>query len=88
LLGFEPLEDAHSGDNLGSVLSSILMDYSIADRVMAITTDNASNNTTLIRKIEIDHPGVPFIRIPCMAYVIQLSLKSLLAIIKGNPKNE
>jgi hypothetical protein len=88
LLGFEPLEGAHSGDNLGSVLSSILTDYSIADRVIAITTDNASNNTTLIRKVETDHLGVPFIRIPCMAHVIQLSLKSLLATIKGNPENE
>ncbi|KAJ5264779.1 hypothetical protein N7505_007575 [Penicillium chrysogenum] len=42
LLGFEPLSGTHLGANLSEVIHQIL------DRVLAITTDNASNNTTLI----------------------------------------
>lgn len=88
LLGFEPLEGTHSGDNLASVLSAILKQHQIVDRIMAITTDNASNNDTMIIKMQKDYPDARFIRIPCMAHVIQLSLNQLLGQIKGNPLND
>ena len=70
LLGFEPLEGTHTGTNLGLVLTDTLQKYQILDRIMAITTDNASNNQTMITSIQASHPGLPFIRIPCLAYVI------------------
>ena len=54
---------------------------------MAITTDNASNNDTMIVGMQKDYPDAHFIRIPCMAHVIQLSLNQLLGQIKGNPLN-
>lgn len=37
--------------------------------------------------IQEKHPSIPLIRIPCLAYVIQLSLKQLLGQIKANPQN-
>jgi hypothetical protein len=88
LLGFEPLEGTHSGENLALVLSAILKQHQIIDRIMAITTDNASNNSTMIAKIQKDYPDARFIRLPCMAHVIQLSLNQLLERIKGNPLND
>ncbi|KAJ6090678.1 hypothetical protein N7499_003392 [Penicillium canescens] len=48
LLGFEPLEGTHSGENLSSVLLTRLKDYDITHRILAITSDNASNNQTLV----------------------------------------
>jgi hypothetical protein len=51
LLGFNPLEGTHTGLNLGSVLTDTLQKYQILDRVLAITTDNASNNQTMITSI-------------------------------------
>ncbi|KAJ5310941.1 uncharacterized protein N7443_003402 [Penicillium atrosanguineum] len=45
LLSFEPLSGTHSGTNLGEVI------YKIIDRVLAVTTDNTLNNTTLIAAV-------------------------------------
>jgi len=94
LRGFEPLHGTHSGANLSDVLLGILHQYGIVDRVLTITTDNASNNNTLMEKIQepiqilrvSNH--LPTIRVPCLAPVIQLSLKELLGHIKADPKND
>jgi hypothetical protein len=51
LLGFEPLSGTHSGVNLGEVVVRTLQQHQILDQVLAITTDNASNNTTLIAAV-------------------------------------
>ena len=93
LLGFEPLHGTHTGVNLGSVLFDLLQKHRIENRVLTITTDNASNNSKLAESIQdslqsLEIPNqAPVIRVPCMAHVIQLSLKELLGKMKANPKN-
>ena len=94
LLGFEPLSGTHSGLNLSEVLMKLLQQHEITDRVLAITTDNASNNNTLVNSIneaiqslELNDSST-IIRVPCIAHVIQLSLKDLLGQMKANPRNE
>ena len=94
LLGFEPLHGTHSGANLSTVLLERLQHHKIEGRVLAITTDNASNNKTLMKRTQeslsaLDLPDqLSIIRIPCLAHVIQLSLKKLLGEMKANPKNK
>ena len=94
LLGFEPLQGSHTGVNLGAVLFELLQQHHIEDRVLAVTCDNASNKKTLINNIQeslqsLELPNqTPVIRIPCMAHVIQLSLKELLGTMEANPKND
>jgi hypothetical protein len=88
LLGFEPLEGSHTGRNLSLVLSEILQKNQISDRIVAITTDNASNNATMIASVQETFPGTTMIQIPCIAHVIQLSLKQLLGHMKADPQNE
>lgn len=51
LLGFEPLYGKHSGANLSAVLLGILQKHQIQNRVLAVTTDNASNNDTLVAEL-------------------------------------
>jgi hypothetical protein len=88
LLAFEPLEGAHTGEKLGSVLCQVLKRHQISDQIMAITTDNASNNKTMFDKIQREYSSLPLIHIPYMAHVIQLSLNELLHQIKAKPKND
>lgn len=94
LLGFEPLSGTHTGGNLGALLFQLLQKHKIEDRVLAVTTDNASNNGTLIDNIQeslesLELPNhTPVIRIPCMAHVIQLCLKALLGDMEANPEND
>ncbi|KAJ6034170.1 hypothetical protein N7460_009987 [Penicillium canescens] len=94
LLGFEPLSGTHSGVNLGEVVLQILQKHQITNRVLAVTTDNASNNKTLvtavndsIRELQLRTDST-IIQVPCLAHVIQLSLVELLGKIKASPKNE
>lgn len=94
LLGFLPVHGEHTGAYLSEVLLELLQQYSLIDRVIAITTDNASNNKTLVEKLDeaIQRLELPeytqIVRIPCLAHVIQLSLKDLLGLMKAHPKND
>lgn len=73
------------------MLVELFHKYNITGRVLAITSDNASNNTTLVQAVQesidsLELPGSPVIvRIPCLAHVIQLSLRGLLGSIKADP---
>lgn len=94
LIGSEPLHGTHSGVNLSAVLLDLLQQHRIVDRVLTITTDNASNNNTLmssiqesVQSLDLDD-NTAIIRVPCIAHVIQLSLKQLLGQMKANPRNE
>ena len=94
LLGFEPLDGAHSGINLSGMLMDIFRKLDITDRVLAITSDNAPNNTTLVQAVQdsidsLELPNNPVVvRIPCLAHVIQLSLRELLGSVKVDPQND
>ncbi|KAG0152779.1 hypothetical protein PDIDSM_2584 [Penicillium digitatum] len=89
LLGFKPLEGTHTGANLSGVLLEILADHYIQDRVFGITTDNASNNKTLVDSLQQAlSSDIHVIRIPCLAHVIQLSLNQLLDRLKAVPQND
>ncbi|KAJ5740168.1 hypothetical protein N7493_000040 [Penicillium malachiteum] len=89
LLGFKPLSGPHSGLNLSSVLLNILQEHKIADRILGITTDTASNNKTMVDVIQQALPeNVKTTRIPCLVNVIQLSLNQLLDRLKAAPLNE
>lgn len=94
LLDFEPLHGTHSGINLGTVLLELLRKHQITDRVLAITTDNASNNNTLISSVQDSiqtlelNKDISLIKVPCLAHVIQLSLKQLLGQMKAIPEND
>lgn len=94
LLGFEPLTGTHTGMNLSVVVMDLLKQHRIGDRVLAITTDIASNNNTLMESIQDAiqslnlGEGITVIRVPCLAHVIQLSLKQLLGQMKADLKND
>lgn len=73
---------------------SLLQQHDITNRVLAITTDNASNNNTLISSLqdsidslEINNDSA-IIRVLCIAHVIQLSLNDLLGKMKAIPTNK
>ena len=92
LLGFEHLEGNHTGQSLVQTLDSILAKHNISDRVLAITTDNARNNATLTRELQQALDSANFCakqgHIPCLAHVIQLSLKELFGKIRIVPDND
>jgi hypothetical protein len=51
LIGFESLKNIHSGFELAKVVNGIITKFSLQDRVISVTTDNASNNSTLLLEL-------------------------------------
>jgi hypothetical protein len=89
LLGFEPFQGAHTGRNMGDAVYDVLVRYGVQDRLQAITTDNASNNSTAVNYLKSFVRGTrQTYHLPCFAHVLQLSLKAMLAVLKASPSNE
>lgn len=95
LLGFKPLHGPHTGINLSDILHQLLKERKLLDRIFSVTTDNATNNETLIRALQeklISTGAIgsreSIIRVPYMAHMIQLCLKQLLGYIRAAPKNK
>lgn len=89
LLGFKPLYRPHTGVNLSSIILQTLIEHNLESRVFGLTTDNASNNKTMLDSLQQALPDdVIITQIPCLAHVIQLSLNQLLDRIKAVPSND
>jgi hypothetical protein len=89
LLSFKPLHSIYSGTNLSAILITTLTKHGIIDRVFRLTTDNASNNKTLVDTLQQSlSSDINVIRIPCLAHMIQLSLNKLLDRLKAVPLND
>jgi hypothetical protein len=88
LLGFEPLHGPYTSTYLSKVLQDVLQQHYLETCVFAITTDNILNNITLIESLQqamLEQTII--IQVPCLAYIIQLSLNKLLGYLKANPIN-
>jgi hypothetical protein len=93
LIGFEHLETVHTGVELAAVLKKVINSFGLGGRILNITTDNASNNNTMIRDMMADESfsNGQFAdcgHLPCMAHVVQLALSELLGKIRIKPTNE
>jgi hypothetical protein len=77
------------------VLLQLLWEWQLLDQIFTVTTDNATNNDTLVQGLQeaLLSTGAisswdSIIYVLCMAHVIQLCLKQLLGHIRAAPKNE
>lgn len=95
LLGFKPLLNEHTGQEMAKVVSTLLMKYSIGHRLLAITADNAPSNGTLRRCLAENlrtHHGIEwnyeegYVR--CMAHVVQLVLDAIFRVLKVDSNTE
>lgn len=89
LIGFKPLTKQHTGSELAKVMLSLIQQYHLQNQLLAITTDNATNNMTLRKclsdlmqqelKVKWNHEEGT---IRCMAHVVQLSLGATFKSLK------
>jgi len=86
LIAFKHLEGEHDGPSLASAMISVLEDLQIADRLLGVTADNASNNITMMACLEkyytAHYPAAGFSvtwnQVECMAHVINLAAQQIL----------
>jgi hypothetical protein len=86
LLAFKFLEGEHDGFNLAEYLVEVLEEFGITDRLLGITADNASNNSTMISHLDEyfkkSYPDAGFNgiwnQVECMAHVLNLGAQEIL----------
>ncbi len=89
VIGFEEIHGRQTGLNIARMIGEVLYRYRLTDRVHTITTDNARNNTHAPKHLRLRNVGTAAVRhIPCLAHVLQISLKEMLSAIKTVPQNE
>ncbi|KAF8672559.1 Encoded by, partial [Rhizoctonia solani] len=85
LIAFRLIHGSHTGANVGQCLFSVLEENGITKKLGFVTLDNASNNETLMRKLEnlfraqgITTFGQESNRIRCFPHVINLIVQAIL----------
>jgi hypothetical protein len=80
------LEGEHDGKSLSVAFINVLEDFGIADRLLGVTADNASNNSTMLAHIEEYYSknyseagfSVAWNQVECMAHVLNLGAQQIL----------
>lgn len=90
LLCFEAIQGEHSGENLANVLLKCLTDFNLQSKTLCITTDNASNNDTMIATLEEKLGEVEdniftlsWCHVRCLAHVINIVCQDVLKGLKA-----
>ncbi|GJV61076.1 zinc finger BED domain-containing protein DAYSLEEPER [Tanacetum coccineum] len=55
VISFEEFSSAHSGTNLKYMLEKVFVMYGLKEKIMSITLDNASNNTSAMDKLKLKY---------------------------------
>ncbi|CAG7724669.1 unnamed protein product, partial [Allacma fusca] len=96
VLDFDILVGSHSDKNLATSVFKTLDEYDIKEKLLVITTDNASNMDTMLFELRemlkihnIDF-NIPDQRIRCLAHITNSSCQASLKVLKecnsdGNP---
>jgi hypothetical protein len=73
VLGFEPIKGIHTGQKIDEILMGVLQKHGVQDCLYAMTTDNASNNSTAAAYVQVYLKSqATSTYIPCLAHVLQL----------------
>lgn len=92
VLGFDQLSYPHDAKTISNYISEILREFKLLDKVVSITTDNASVNIKAIRELisinELDqNRPLGFVFVRCAAHILQLSANNSLKLAKPSISN-
>ncbi|GKA44032.1 zinc finger BED domain-containing protein RICESLEEPER 2-like protein [Tanacetum coccineum] len=83
VISFEEFSSPHTNEALFKMLIKVLTNFNLEDKVMSITLDNASNNTSAMDKLKLkyDPPmGGRFYHSRCVAHIIKLVVQAGLGV--------
>jgi hypothetical protein len=88
LLDFIPMRGRHTGTSMAAEVLRLLSDTNTKKRLLALTCDNASNNTTMSRTMQAElgneniHWSASENTVPCLAHVINLVVQDIIFHLK------
>jgi len=85
LLDIIPFKNCHTGVNMSTAISNVLCEFNLADRALALTTDNESAMVVCGRKLaeefEQDLKNLSFRHYRCSAHILNLAVKQGMEVI-------
>lgn len=90
LIDLTHLPGSHTGANIAESFSSVLEEYGIWNKLLAVTTDNASNMDTMFKKLDKYAEGKDSLfnskdlRIRCLAHIINLACKDIINAVSAS----
>ena len=84
LIGFEELTESHTGNYMARILKGVIERLDIQDNIFAITTDNASNNNSIICALNLSQMDPLQNRIRCFAHIINLYVQGFMESLKAS----
>ncbi|KAI7952638.1 hypothetical protein MJO29_008269 [Puccinia striiformis f. sp. tritici] len=89
LIGMPTVHGQHTGENFGNIFVDLIDKMEISNFVVSITADNASNNSTLARRVKqrlgSDIFDADTQLLGCMAHVINLAAHDGLRLLGASP---
>ena len=82
ILAFQRWEFPHSGAHIARIISNVVYDYGISDRIFSIFFDNTSANTTAVNSLKNSLKTIlngAFFHVRCACHIINLCVKDGLA---------
>nr|GEV08917.1 hypothetical protein [Tanacetum cinerariifolium] len=83
VISFEEFPSPHTGHALFKMLIKVLTNFNLEDKVMSVTLDNASNNTSAMDKLKLKYDpqmGDRFYQSRCVAHIINLVVQAGLGV--------
>ncbi|GJU88574.1 zinc finger BED domain-containing protein RICESLEEPER 2-like protein [Tanacetum coccineum] len=83
VIAFEDFPVPHTGSALAKTLRNVFVNFNLENKIMSITLDNASNNTSAIGKLKLKYePPMEgrFYHSRCVAHIINLCVQDGLAV--------
>jgi hypothetical protein len=87
IIGFRLIDESHSGQNIVERVLAVLEEYGLTAKIISVTLDNASSNTTAITRMSpklSTYVGTMFLHQRCACHIINLIVKSALNVIKSH----
>ncbi|OJT13582.1 hypothetical protein TRAPUB_9870 [Trametes pubescens] len=90
ILDFIRLTNGHTGKYLAEKLVECLTEYGIQKKVLAVTLDNADNNTTMLKEMHslVKELRGPKARVRCFGHVLNLVVKAIMSMFMRKPKTK
>ncbi|GJR81278.1 zinc finger BED domain-containing protein RICESLEEPER 2-like protein [Tanacetum coccineum] len=91
VISFEEFSSEHTGKNLKYMLEKVFVVYGLKDKILSITLDNASNNTSAMNKLRLKYNppmGGRFYHSRCVAHIINLVVQAGLKVPIVNQMKE
>jgi hypothetical protein len=92
-LQFVEFDSPHTGSNMAQLVVQTLEFYSLVKKLFCVTTDNASNNDTMVEELSdaLWEKGIHWDstthHIRCLAHIINLVVQALLKSLNVDDKN-